>query len=93
MVAEPTLWSLGTLVEFERDRAVEELRDDLPGRPTLEEVWAHHIRRIDQQVLSRPAGSVQITTNVQATKRYRDLTRFTRYAMGTLPRRDDVHNI
>lgn len=76
---QASCWSIGALVEFERESALREYSDQLPGTRTLDELLALHIIKIEQQLVHRSGGRMAIWTRVIGKRRGYDISRWEEY--------------
>lgn len=76
-------WSVGVLIENEREIALNEFNNELPGTRTVEECMALHIAKIEQNVVHRPGGRVAVHTLVVGRRHGYDVQRWQQYT--TLP--------
>lgn len=83
MTLQRTSWSVGVLVEAERELALKEFTAEHPEKLTPELALAWHVRQIDQVITHKPGGLVLIHTHVMGKRKVDDLQRFEQYA--TIP--------
>lgn len=89
---ERTNWTVGTLLDHEREMALREYGDALAGHRTLDELMALHVRKIVQTVTHRPGGRVAVHTEVLGRRHGDDVQRWQEYVPMPSGAKDDTHN-
>lgn len=76
---EKPSWTIGTLVEHERDVTLNIFRRENHIMATPDEIIALHVRRIVQTITHERGGRISVHTEVIGQKMQNDVQRFTRF--------------